>query len=215
MRNYIAWFLLLCRKGRYLQFTSEIVDLAVQVRDLHVSNISINIHYIRHCDIIYSCTFIISFSYPRQKRKICRICPLRNKVFICNMTILQYDNIQPNVLYTKNIWDIRIFRFTKESFSRNSCTIVILVYSKETSRIRIKTRISELMWTAWQSSHKQLIKKKRNRQVNQIVSACVLRCKSTGKREREKGVIRVEQAHRHSAGEPLDGSRLTVNWLAD
>jgi len=51
--------------------------------------------------------------------------------------------------------------------------------------------------------------------VNQIVSACGLRGKSTGKREREKGVTRVEQAGRYSTGEPLDGSRLTVNWLAD
>lgn len=44
-------------KKEYLQFTSEIVDLAVQVRDLHVSNISINIHYIRYCDMICSCVF--------------------------------------------------------------------------------------------------------------------------------------------------------------
>lgn len=49
VRNCIARFLR-CEKGKYLQFTSEIVDLAVQVRDLHVSNISINIHCIRYCD---------------------------------------------------------------------------------------------------------------------------------------------------------------------
>lgn len=65
-------YMLRCRKERYLQFTSEIVDLAVQVCDLHVLNIFINIHCIRYCDIIYSCAFIFFFLYTRHKMGVDR-----------------------------------------------------------------------------------------------------------------------------------------------
>lgn len=79
-------------------------------------------------------------------------------------------------------------------------------------------RISELTNITIKS---QTINRKIENKPSQIVF-CMrpLRDTKAGKRrEREKkregSFTHVEQARGYSVGEPLDGSRLTVNWLAD
>lgn len=87
----IIIIIMMWRKGKYLQFTSQIIDLAVQLRDLHVSNIFINIHL--HSISLYNLLmriYNILFIYKAKEKSLqFQICPLRNNVFICNVTIFK------------------------------------------------------------------------------------------------------------------------------